>query len=126
MFVVLRTTIRNNKTHYMAYNLSVDYKEDEKELARLAKAMGHPTRMEILSFLSRQETCYFGDIHDVFPNAKATISQHLKELKKAGLIQGEIEPPKVKYCIDKQNWELAQKMLNDFFDDSEIKSSCCK
>lgn len=96
-----------------------------EQIARFAKAMGHPTRMEILSFLSRQETCYFGDIHDVFPNAKATISQHLKELKKAGLIQGEIEPPKVKYCIDKQNWELAQKMLNDFFD-SEIKSSCCK
>lgn len=95
------------------------------QLSRFAKAMGHPTRMEILSFLARQETCYFGDIHDVFPNAKATISQHLKELKNAGLIQGEIEPPKVKYCIDKDNWNLVQKLFSDFFN-LEVKNSCCK
>jgi DNA-binding transcriptional ArsR family regulator len=94
-------------------------------LSRFAKAMGHPTRMEILHFLAGQETCYFGDIHDVFPNAKATISQHLKELKNAELIQGEFELPKVKYCINKGNWELAQKMFSDFFN-TEIKNNCCK
>ncbi|VBB46793.1 Transcriptional regulator, ArsR family [uncultured Paludibacter sp.] len=98
---------------------------DLKKIARLAKAMGHPTRMEILSFLAEQETCYFGDIHEVFPNAKATISQHLKELKNAGLIQGEIEPPKVKYCIHKENWEIAKKLFSDFFE-LDVNSFCCK
>lgn len=102
---------------------SFSHTELEK-IARFAKAMGHPTRMEILVFLSKQENCYFGDIHEVFPNAKATISQHLKELKNAGLIQGEIKPPKVKYCIHKENWELAQKLFSGFFQ-SEVKNSCC-
>lgn len=99
-------------------------KNNQKQIARFAKAMGHPTRMEILAFLAEQETCYFGDIHDVFPNAKATISQHLKELKKAGLIQGEIEAPKVKYCINKENWELAKLLFSDFFG-SNVKANCC-
>lgn len=96
-----------------------------EKIARFAKAMGHPTRMEILAFLATQENCYFGDIHEVFPNAKATISQHLKELKNAGLIQGEIKPPKVKYCIHKENWVLAQRLFGDFFR-SEVKNACCK
>ena len=67
-----------------------------KQIATFAKAMGHPTRVAIIQFLLSQESCYFGDIHDVFPNAKATVSQHLKELRNAGLIQGEIETPKVR------------------------------
>lgn len=98
--------------------------ENIDKLTQFAKAMGHPTRMEILVFLSAQDTCYFGDIHDVFPNAKATISQHLKELKNAGLIQGEIEGPKVKYCINKENWELAKYLFKDFFN-LDIKPNCC-
>lgn len=56
----------------------------------------------------------FGDIHEELPIAKATVSQHLKELKEAGLIQGEIETPKVKYCINKENWETAKKCLQIF------------
>ena len=76
-----------------------DYSIRQEQLARFAKAMGHPARIAILQFLAKQETCYFGDIHEELPIAKATVSQHLKELKDAGLIQGEVEPPKVKYCI---------------------------
>lgn len=91
------------------------YTEEQERIARFAKAMGHPARMAILQFLIQQESCFFGDIHDELPIAKATVSQHLKELKEAGLIQGEIEPPKVKYCIHKENWALAQKMFTDFF-----------
>src|SRR5574344_2999256 len=90
---------------------------DNEQLARFAKALGHPTRVAILRFLAAQETCYFGDIHDELPIAKATVSQHLKELKEAGLIQGEIEAPKVKYCINKENWVLAQKQFSAFFSD---------
>ena len=76
-----------------------DYSIRQEQLARFAKAMGHPARIAILQFLAKQETCYFGDIHEELPIAKATVSQHLKELKDAGLIQGEVEAPKVKYCI---------------------------
>ena len=94
-----------------------------KQIATFAKAMGHPTRVAIIQFLLSQESCYFGDIHDVFPNAKATVSQHLKELRNAGLIQGEIETPKVKYCINKENWEIARNLFIELFS-SEIKNNC--
>lgn len=94
-----------------------------QQIATFAKALGHPTRVAIMQFLLAQESCYFGDIHEVFPNAKATVSQHLKELKNAGLIQGEIEAPKVKYCINKENWEIAKALFNNFFS-SEIKNKC--
>lgn len=103
------------------------YTEEQERIARFAKAMGHPARMAILQFLLQQESCFFGDIHDELPIAKATVSQHLKELKEAGLIQGEIEPPKVKYCIHKENWALAQKMFADFFRQPVCKKKgCCK
>ena len=87
--------------------------EQEEQLARFAKAMGHPTRIAILKFLASQDCCYFGDIHEVLPIAKATVSQHLSLLKAAGLIQGEILPPKVKYCINPASWEQAKKLFND-------------
>lgn len=90
------------------------YTEEQEKLARFAKAMGHPARIAILQFLASQECCFFGDIHEELPIAKATVSQHLKELKEAGLIQGEIETPKVKYCINKENWETAKKCLQIF------------
>ena len=66
-----------------------DYTDEQERIARYAKAMGHPARMAILQFLAGRETCFFGDIHEELPIAKATVSQHLKELKEAGLIQGE-------------------------------------
>ena len=88
--------------------------EQEKRLARFAKSMGHPTRIAILKFLASQNECFFGDIHEILPIAKATVSQHLSELKDSGLIQGEIFPPKVKYCINPENWELAKELFNEF------------
>ena len=78
------------------------YTLEQEQIARFAKAMGHPARIAILEFLARQNCCFFGDIHEELPIAKATVSQHLKELKEAGLIQGEIETPKVKYCINRE------------------------
>jgi Predicted transcriptional regulators len=98
---------------------------DNIQLARFAKAMGHPTRISILKFLAAQDSCFFGDIHEVLPIAKATVSQHLKELREAGLIQGEIEPPKVRYCINRENWKLAQQMMQEFFSEICKKSGCC-
>ncbi len=111
----------------MAYTLSNDYKDEEILLARIAKAMGHPARIAILKYLSSLDTCCFGDINKVLPIAKATVSQHLSELKDAGLIQGTIEPPKVNYCIDKANWEKAKKLYISFFNDPANKEgvNCC-
>ncbi len=99
---------------------------DNETIARFAKAMGHPTRIEILRFLASLDSCYFGDIHNELPISKATVSQHLKELKDAGLIQGEIETPKVKYCINRENWEKAQSYFVQFFSLKHDKTSCCK
>ena len=104
-----------------------DYTIKQEQIARFAKAMGHPARIAILQFLAKQTTCYFGDIHEELPIAKATVSQHLKELKDAGLIQGEVETPKVKYCINQENWRLAKALFAEFFNECVCKKeSCCK
>jgi DNA-binding transcriptional ArsR family regulator len=88
--------------------------EKHKKAARYAKAMGHPVRMYVLELLSNQSCCYSGDLSDELPIAKSTLSQHLKELKEAGLIQGETELPKIKYCINRENWEEARELFKEF------------
>jgi DNA-binding transcriptional ArsR family regulator len=88
---------------------------EQKQAARYAKALGHPIRMYILELLSKQSCCYSGDLSEVLPIAKSTLSQHLKELKKAGLIQGETEPPKIKYCLNRANFDEAKKLFSVFF-----------
>ena len=103
-----------------------EYTRDQEQLARFAKAMGHPARIAILNFLAKQNCCFFGDIHEVLPISKATVSQHLKELKDSGLIQGSIEPPKVRYCINRENWAIAKNLFVRLFDhDNTKKNSCC-
>ena len=88
--------------------------EKQKKAARYAKAMGHPIRMYVLELLSKQSCCYSGDLSDELPVVKSTLSGHLKELRDAGLIQGEIEAPKIKYCINKENWKEAQDLFKEF------------
>ena len=88
--------------------------EKQKKIARYAKAMGHPIRMYVLELLSNQSCCYSGDLTEELPIVKSTLSQHLKELKDAGLIQGEIEAPKIKYCINSENWKEAQDLFKEF------------
>lgn len=87
---------------------------EQQKAARYAKAMGHPIRMYVLELLSKQTCCYSGDLSEVLPIAKSTLSQHLKELKNAGLIQGETEPPKIKYCLNPENWNEAKKLFRNF------------
>lgn len=97
--------------------LKSDYFTTEQEqTARFAKALAHPVRIVILELLNSQACCYHGDMADELPIAKSTLSQHLKELKDAGLIQGDITPPTTKYCINRENFELAKKLLNKVFD----------
>lgn len=97
----------------MSRRMKMNYSEEQEQLARFSKALAHPARIAILEFLAQQETCFFGEIHELLPIAKATVSQHLTELKSAGLIQGEIIPPKVKYCINRTNWNLAKQLFDD-------------
>lgn len=89
------------------------YTNEEEQLAAFAKAIGHPVRIQILKLLNSQACCYTGDLTNLLPLAQSTISQHLKALKDAGLIQGEIIPPKVKYCLDKGNWGKAQLLFKN-------------
>lgn len=88
----------------------------QEDMARFAKALAHPTRLEILRLLSTQSCCFTGDLVEVLPIAQSTVSQHLKELKNAGLIQGEIAPPKIKYCINQENWKKAKLLFSAFFE----------
>ena len=104
---------------------TIEYDKQQLQLARFAKALSHPARLQILTILSRQNCCYSGNIAGEFPIALSTLSQHLKELKDAGLIQGEIETPKVKYCINRGNWEKAQAYFETFFSSNKEKTSCC-
>lgn len=87
--------------------------EEQIKIARIAKAMSHPVRIYVLQLLSKQSCCYSGDLSETLPIAKSTLSQHLKELKSAGLIQGETEPPKIKYCLNQENWALAKSVFGD-------------
>jgi len=82
------------------------------DVARFAKALGHPVRIAILQLLNAQSCCYHGNMAEELPIAKSTLSQHLNELKDAGLIKGTFTPPTVKYCINKENWNLAVGLLN--------------
>jgi DNA-binding transcriptional ArsR family regulator len=90
--------------------------EEQKQMARYAKAMGHPVRMYILELLASQTCCYSGDLSEILPVAKSTLSQHLKELKDAGLIQGTIERPRIKYCLNQENWEAARELFQKFLE----------
>lgn len=98
--------------------------KEQEQIARFAKAMGHPVRIAILQLLASQTCCYHGDMSEILPVAKSTLSQHLNELKDAELIQGTITPPTVKYCINRENWETAQRLFSAFFKDIQFDSSC--
>ena len=118
--------VRNFANKYKRFSMEnkKEYTEKQERIARFAKALGHPARIAIMQFLARQEQCYFGDIHEELPIAKATVSQHLTELKDAGLIQGTIEMPKVRYCINRDNWMLAKMLFQEFFSQEMTKSDC--
>ena len=89
--------------------------EKEEKAALYAKALSHPVRVYILNILSTQACCYSGDLSEVLPIAKSTLSQHLKQLKDSGLIQGEIKPPKIKYCLNKENWDEARVLFKEIY-----------
>jgi predicted transcriptional regulator len=95
------------------------YTEDQQQIARFAKALSHPVRVYILEYIANntKTCCYSGDLHELLDIARSTLSEHLNELKKAGLIQGEINPPYIKYCINRGNWAIAKAMFGKLFED---------
>lgn len=105
---------------------NVDYSMEEIRLAAFARALAHPVRVQILKLLTAQACCYTGYLAEKFPLAQSTISQHLKALKEAGLIRGEIMPPKIKYCLDQENWEKAKDLFEVLFHHSnkELPDQC--
>lgn len=97
----------------------------ENRIAMYARALAHPARVAILKFLANKAACQCGDIVDELPLSQSTVSQHLKELKEAGLIKGEIEGVKVCYCVNVEEWKIAQKTLNDLFNSYREVDRCC-
>jgi DNA-binding transcriptional ArsR family regulator len=108
----------------MGATKSFEFSIKENRLAKYGKALSHPARIAILKLLAQKQTCVCGDIVDELPLSQSTVSQHLKELKEAGLIKGEIEGARVCYCIDEKEWRVAQTWLNGLFD-SYKGGICC-
>lgn len=98
---------------------------EQNKLATLLKAMAHPARIAILQRILQSDTCICGDLVDELGLAQATISQHLKELKTAGLIQGTIEGVSVCYCIHPENWKIMESLLNVFLQSYKGPANCC-
>jgi len=101
------------------------FTEKQNKLATLFKAVGHPARVAILQHIIKSNTCICGDLVDELGLAQPTISQHLKELKNAGLIQGTIEGTSVCYCIDPKVWKQFKSILDSFFVSYENNEKCC-
>ena len=111
----------------MAFNKKDEFTQKEQDLANFAKAMAHPARIAILKVLAQKNGCICGEIVEVLPLAQSTVSQHLKELKNAGLITGETDGPRSCYCI---NWKAFEKFNAEFsflFNKLKVQNekACC-
>ncbi len=103
----------------------IEYSVDEEVMASIAKALSHPVRLKILKLLATHECCFTGELTELIPMAQSTISQHLKALLGAGLIQGEIYPPKVRYCINPEQWLKASVLFEKYFNaDKDFLCDC--
>jgi DNA-binding transcriptional ArsR family regulator len=109
----------------MGTSKSEEFSARDNRIAAYAKALAHPARVAILQVLLKRESCICGDIVEELPLSQSTVSQHLKELKEAGLIRGDIDGAKVCYCIDEKEWASAGKHLGDFFSSYSINNKCC-
>ena len=98
---------------------------NDNELAKYAKALSHPARIAILKLLIKRQFCICGDIVDELPLSQSTVSQHLKELKEAGIIKGDIEGAKVCYCINEQAWQAIKHHLDTLFKSYKPHKECC-
>ncbi len=109
----------------MGLTKTEEFTVKQNKIAKYAKALGHPARVAILELIVKKQSCVCGSIVDELPLSQSTVSQHLKELKDAGLLKGEIDGVKVCYCIDEKEWENAKNFLGTFFNNYENKNKCC-
>jgi DNA-binding transcriptional ArsR family regulator len=109
----------------MGTSKAEEFTVKDNKIAEYAKALAHPARVAILQMLIRKQSCICGDIVDELPLSQSTVSQHLKELKNAGLIKGEIEGPRVCYCINEKEWLAAKQYLGSLLDSFKPGSACC-
>jgi len=109
----------------MGITKSALFKKRQNRVANLAKAFDHPARVAILEYLLSNQTCICNDLVNELPLSQSTITQHLKELKRIGIIKGEVEGPKVNYCIDEQVWEEAKDIFINLFTKYVKKNDCC-
>jgi len=108
----------------MGLTKTEEFTKTQNDLASLTKALGHPARIAIIQFLIKAKSCVCGDIVDELPLSQSTVSQHLKELKRVGLIKGDIDGPTTCYCIDEKVWNKAKKAVGELFD-SYNEPDCC-
>ncbi|HEY9261539.1 metalloregulator ArsR/SmtB family transcription factor [Chitinophaga sp.] len=101
------------------------FTKQQNDIALMAKALAHPARIAILQYLVKKNACVCGDLVEELGLAQATTSQHLKELKTAGIIQGSIEGASVCYCINPKVWKQYKDLFNIFFKDVDLKENCC-
>jgi len=101
------------------------YSADELEIARISKAISHPARVAIIKFLLEQNNCICGDIVSTLPLSQSTVSQHLKALKEAEIIKGEVDGPKTCYCINETVWKNASEFIIPFLNRSVASTKCC-
>ena len=111
----------------MAIHKKEEFTHKEQDLAAFAKAISHPARIAILKVLAQHNECICGKIVDILPLAQSTVSQHLKELKNAGLITGETDGPRSCYCINWRSFEKFNAEFNGLFNNLKIKNekACC-
>jgi DNA-binding transcriptional ArsR family regulator len=109
----------------MGITKSALFKKRQNRIASLAKAFDHPARVAIIEHLLDHKTCICNDLVNELPLSQSTITQHLKELKQIGIIKGEVEGPKVNYCIDRKVWEEAKDIFIDMFSRFVPENSCC-
>lgn len=111
----------------MAIAKTTEFTKKEQDLSAFAKALAHPARVAILKTLAKRNECVCGEIVDILPLAQSTVSQHLKELKAAGLITGTVEGPRSCYCINWQAFEKFQTEFNSLFNAMKMKNEnrCC-
>lgn len=109
----------------MAVTKASQFERHQVQMAGLAKAIAHPARIAILEILARKNTCICGDITEELPLAQSTVSQHLKALKKAGIIKGEINGPKICYCINEEKLNELNSLMADYFFSLLKQNQCC-
>lgn len=111
---------------YETMNKAEKFDESLQELARFAKVISHPARLAILKYLSETKTCMSGDISDYLPLGRTTVSQHLKELRNSGLIQGDIDGLKINYCLRSEGIGRFLELFDNFFEAVKNSEITCK